>query len=71
MAVETIAETCASEAQAKCARLLVDVEGAAGGPMPLLQFGSDAKGKEKSYVCHDGDYFYGLFYDDASVVLSP
>lgn len=41
----TIAELCVSEARAECARLLLDVERAAGGAMPLLQFGSDAKGK--------------------------
>lgn len=45
VAVAAIAELCVSEARAECVRLLLDVERAAGGAMPLLQFGSDAKGE--------------------------
>eukprot|EP00903_Cladosiphon_okamuranus_P005464 g5449.t1 len=47
VAVTALAESCLSEVRPRCARLLVDVEEAAGAgamTMPLLQFGSDAKG---------------------------
>lgn len=50
MVAAALAETCLSEVRAKCLRLLSDVEEAATGTMPLLQFGSDAKG-ERAVVC--------------------
>ena len=48
VAAAALAETCLSEARPRCARLLADVEEAAVGAMPLLQFGSDAKGERAS-----------------------
>ena len=49
MVVAALAESCLSEVRPRCARLLADVEEAAAGAMtmPLLQFGSDAKGEWK------------------------
>ena len=43
-----------SEVRPRCARLLADVEEAAVGAMPLLQFGSDAKGERKLASRRDG-----------------
>lgn len=45
MALSALAESCLSEARPRCARLLTDVEAAAAGEMPLLQFGTDAQGE--------------------------
>lgn len=42
----SLAESCLLEARPRCAKLLADVEAAAAGTMPLLQFGSDAKSEE-------------------------
>ncbi|CAM9661121.1 unnamed protein product [Scytosiphon promiscuus] len=44
VAVAALAESCLAEVRPMCSGLLKDVEEAAAGAMPLLQFGSDAKG---------------------------
>lgn len=43
VAIAALAESCLLEARPRCARLLADVEAAALGTMPLLQFGADAQ----------------------------
>lgn len=45
VALAALADSCLSEARPRCARLLTDVEAAAAGEMPLLQFGTDAQGE--------------------------
>lgn len=47
VAVAALAESCLAEVRPLCSELRKDVEEAAAGAMPLLQFGSDAKGEAR------------------------